>query len=337
MPTTRSPITQNSMSRALRAAGHRCALALLLAAAPIAAQADGIVTVGTDDHTGTYYHGGGGICSLVNEGRSEHRMRCRVTSTSGAIDNIDALRRGERALGFAPASLARDAYQGSGVFADRGEFNGLRVVTALNNETVTLVARDGTGVSGVRDLDGARVNLGTDGSSERALMNALMEILGLLPGDFADARSLPAGDQVEAFCAGELDVALFLTSHPNRAVRDTLDCGGSLVPAEGAGINRMVRDHDQYHNAAIPAGAYAGVSDDVATFSVSALLLSSTNTSRDEIYEVTRALFNNLDRFAEWHDAFAGLDATGMIERTRESGTPLHPGAEMYFREEDLW
>lgn len=312
-------------------------LILLLAAAVPAAQADGIVTVGTDDHTGAYYRGGGGLCALVNEGRAEHRMRCRVTSTAGSAENIDALRRGEWALGFASGDIARDALQGSGAFTGDGEFGGLRVVTALNHETVTIVARDGAGIGGIRDLAGKRVNIGSAGSTQRAMMSALMAVLGWAEEDFGDTRSLSQADQVTAFCNGELDAVLFVTSHPGRGVRNALDCGGSLVPVEGAAVNRMVGGRDPYSSAAIPAGTYPGENDDIPTYSVVTLLLSSTNTPRGDIHEVTTALFDNLERFRDWHPAFADLDATAMVERTRAAGIPLHPGAEMYFRENGLW
>jgi len=314
---------------------------LLLAAAaalalPAGAAAEGIVTVGTDNHTGAYYHGGGGLCALINEGRSEHRMRCRVSSTDGAVDNINALRRGERALGFAPAHLALDAFHGRATFAEQGEFSGLRVVTALGHETVALVAANAADIAEVRDLAGQRVNIGAAGSTQRAMMNGLMNRMGWSAADFADSRALTAAEQVEAFCSGELDAVLFVASHPDRAVRDTLDCGGRLVPVDGPAIDSMVRGHDAFHTAAIAAGSYPGVNEDVPSYSVVALLLSSTNTERSTIFEVTRALYDNIERFRDWHRAFADLETAAMVERTRGLDTPLHPGARMYLERADL-
>lgn len=318
-------------------AACRCLpLYALLALASPAALANGVITVGTDDHTGAYYRAGGGICSLVNAGRSEHRMRCRVTSTEGATANIDALRRGRWALGFASGDVARDARQGAGVFGDSGEFSGLRVVTALNHETVTVVARNGAGIDHVRDLAGQRVNVGAADSTQRALMTGLMNTLGWGMSDFADTRTLPQGEQVEAFCDGELDAILFVTSHPSRDVRTSLDCGGSLVPVSGTAINSMINDRDTYTAAAIPGGTYTGENSDIETYSVVTLLLSSTNTARNVIYEVTAAIYEDLDAFRGWHPAFADLAIPGMVGRTRDSGIELHPGAELYFDENDL-
>lgn len=311
-------------------------LCALLAAGSPAALADSVITVGTDNHTGAYYRAGGGICSLVNAGRSEHRMRCRVTSTDGATANIDALRQGRWALGFASGDVARDARQGSGVFGDTGEFSGLRVVTALNHETVTVVARNGSGIDHIRDLAGQRVNIGAEDSTQRALMTGLMNTLGWGMGDFADTRGLTQGDQVNAFCDGELDAILFVTSHPSRDVRTSLDCGGSLVPVSGTAINSMISDRDTYTSAAIPGGTYPGENSDIETYSVVTLLLSSTNTARSVIHEVTAAIYDGLDEFRGWHPAFADLDITGMVERTRDSGVELHPGAELYFDDNDL-
>ncbi len=320
----------------LRGLCRYLSLGLLLFAAPLAVQADSIITVGTDDHTGAYYRGGGGICSLVNASRSEHRMRCRVTSTAGAADNIEALRRGRWELGFASNDIARDALQGSGAFSGDGDFTGLRVVTALDHETVTIVARAAAGVDGVRDLEGLRLNIGPAGSTQRAVLSGLMQVLGWAEGDFADTRSLTQTEQVDAFCNDELDAVMFVSSHPSRDVRDSLRCDGELVAIEGAAVNRMIRDRDTYSSAAIPGGIYDGVTEDVPTYSVVTLLLSATHTDQQTIYEVTRALYEGLADFRGWHAAFEELDTTSMVERTRASGIPLHPGAEAYFEDNDL-
>lgn len=315
---------------------YGCLAALALLAFQSTAVAQDIIEVGTDDHTGSYYRGGGGICKLVNNGRSEHQMRCRIASSPGGVDNIDALRRGERDLGFANGELARNAIDASGVFDETPEFSGLRVVTALNHQTVTLVARGGSDVGEIRDLPNGRVNIGTEGSSQRAMMTGLMNAFGWSPQDFRDTRQLSRSDQVDAFCDGELDAVLFITSHPNRDVRDTLNCDGRLLNVSGAAINNMVGERDAYTSAAIDASDYDRVNDEITTYSVVTLLLSSTNTDRNTVYEVTSALYENLDAFRAWHPGFANLSTDTMAQRTRDSGIPLHPGTRLYFDENDL-
>lgn len=294
------------------------------------------ITIGTGDVNSVPYHAGGAICSMVNAGRSDHQIRCTARSTAGSIENIDALRRGERDFGFARSDLAQQAYRGSGPFAEQGAFGGLRVVAALHPETVTLVARDGAGIETVQDLRGKRINLGPPASGERATLQVLFDALGWTREDFVTTASMNIGEQVDALCSGELDAVLFVTGHPDNAVRSALRCGGSLVPVSGPAVNRMVRDADYYNTSVIPGGTYPETAREISTYGVTSLLLSSTNTSRETVYEVTRAMFDDAADFRGWHRALSGIDAGRMAGGTNAVAVPLHPGAEMHYTDAGL-
>lgn len=318
---------------------HRRAAALglgLLAVAATAWGARDFITVGTGEVAGVYHQAGGGICSLVNAGRSEHGIRCTVSTSAGSLANIDALRRGERVFGLAQSDLVDQAYRGSGVYADADPFRGLRTVAALHPERLTVVAADDTDIETIQDLLGQRVNLGPERSGAAATMRALMDALGWTADDFGTASRMGAGAQTEALCGGELDVGVYVTGHPNDRVERALDCGGRLVAVQGPAVERLVQTTDHYTTTVIPAGAYAGLADDVPTYGVTALLLSSTNASRETVAAVARALVDGLGAFRDWHPAFADLQAAGMARGAAATEAPLHPGAEAVFGDADL-
>ena len=324
-----SPQTRQWLIRSL-------AVALLPALVGTVHAARSFITISTGDVTGVYYQAGGGICSLVNAGRQEHEIRCSVASSPGSVENIRALRRGERAFGFAQSDLVQQALDGSGPFADDGAFGGLRTVFALHPESVTLVVQSGSDIESVQDIRGERVNIGAEGSGPAATMDSLMNALGWTADDFADAPRMSSSEQVDAFCDDALDVAMFVTGHPNSAVQETLSCDGRLVPIEGPAINRLVRSAPYYNTTAIPGGAYDGVSAEVPTYGVTSLLVSSTNTPQRTVREVTRSVFENIGAFRDWHRAFADLEPAGMARGAGALEAPLHPGAEMWFRDQDL-
>lgn len=308
--------------------------ALVFSGAALAARE--FIAIGTGDVTGVPYHGGGAICSMVNAGRSDHQIRCTITSTNGSIANIDALRRGERAFGFAQSDLAQQAYRGTGPFDQQGEFSGLRIVAAMHPETATLLAGSGSDIATVQDLRGKRVNLGRASSGERATMQSLLNALGWTAEDFAETTELGTTEQIDALCDGDIDAALLVSGHPNNAVNTALECDATLVPISGPAINRMVRNAPYYSTTVIPAGVYPGISEETPTYGVTSLLLSSTNTSRQTVLEVTRAMFANFEQFRGWHRAFAGLTPERMARGTRVIDVPLHPGAEAYYADAEL-
>jgi len=308
----------------------------VLLTAPAAWAAHAFITVGTSDVTGIFYQAGGDVCHLVNADRTENQMRCAVSSTSGSIANIEALRHGKRAFGFAHGDIVEQAFDGTGAFEKEGAFKGLRVVFALNPGTVTLVARDGSGIDRLQDLRGKRVNIGPQGSGQRASVQSLMNAMGWTPDDFANASTLAAAAQAQALCDGRLDAAVFVTAHPDNAVMQALSCGARLIPIQGPAIDRLVRSNKFYSSTVIPGGTYAGQSDDVPTYGVSSLLLSSTNTARGVVYQVTKAVFDHIDAFRKWNPALQSLKPAGMARGTQAVKAPLHPGASMYYQDNDL-
>lgn len=326
------------MARSISQRGLVAALVALALAAVTATAwaAQSFITVGTGNVTGVYYRAGGGVCELVNAGRADHQIRCTVASTAGSVDNINALRQGERAFGFAQADLAQQAYNGSGTFADTEGFSGLRSVFALHAESVTIVAAPGSDITTVQDLRGQRVNIGPEGSGKRASMRSLMNALGWTENDFAATSDMDAGVQARALCEGDIDAGVFITGHPHGAVKRVLDCGGALVDVTGPAVNRLVRDADYYNSTVIPADAYSGVSREVQTYGVTAMFLSSTNTPRSTVLEVTEAVFQNMDDFAGWHRALSDLRPAGMARGTDAIEAPRHPGAQLYFEDNDL-
>ena len=65
-----------------------------------------------------------------------------------------------------------------------------------------------------------------------------------------------------------------------------------------------------------------------------ATFVSSSDVSDDIVYEVVRAVFENLDDFKKLHPAFKNLDPKQMISNGLSA--PLHPGAIKYYKEAGL-
>jgi TRAP transporter TAXI family solute receptor len=72
----------------------------------------------------------------------------------------------------------------------------------------------------------------------------------------------------------------------------------------------------------------------VTTFGVMATFVTSADVPEDVVYEVTRAVFENLDDFRALHPAFANLDPKKMTMDALSA--PLHPGAAKYYKEKGL-
>ncbi len=315
--------------------GALVAAATALGASAASAQEQTFISIGTGGVTGVYYPTGGAICRLVNRGRSEHGIRCGVESTGGSVFNINAIRGGELEFGVAQSDWQYHAYNGTSRFEETGAFEGLRAVFSVHPEPFTVVARADAGITTFEDLKGKRVNVGNPGSGQRGTMEVLMEKLGWTMDDFAVASELQAAEQSQALCDNNIDAMVYTVGHPSGSIQEaTTACDSVLVEVSGEAIDELVADNPFYRTATIPGGMYRGNDEDVHTFGVGATFVTSEDVPEEVVYQVVKAVFDNIDQFRGLHPAFANLDPAEMASAGLSA--PLHPGAERYFQEAGL-
>ncbi|MBL4918805.1 TAXI family TRAP transporter solute-binding subunit [Szabonella alba] len=310
--------------------------AAALAMAGGAAQAQQtFISIGTGGVTGVYYPAGGAICRLVNRDRAEHGIRCGVESTGGSVFNVNAIRSGEMEFGVAQSDIQFHSLNGSGQFADGGAFEGLRAVFSLHPEPFTVVARADAGITNFEDLKGKRVNIGNPGSGQRATMDVVLEALGWTVADFAVASELPPAEQAAALCDNNVDAMVYTVGHPSGAIQEaTTACDTVLVNVTGDAITALIEANPYYRVATIPGGMYRGTDSDATTFGVGATFVTSADVPEEVVYNVTKAIFENLDQFKSLHPALENLDPEQMVNDGNSA--PLHDGAVRYYREAGL-
>jgi TRAP transporter TAXI family solute receptor len=310
------------------------AAALALAGGAAQAQQT-FISIGTGGVTGVYYPAGGAICRLVNRDRATHGIRCGVESTGGSVFNVNAIRSAEMEFGVAQSDIQFHSYNGSGQFADAGAYEGLRAVFSLHPEPFTVVARADAGITSFEDLKGKRVNIGNPGSGQRATMDVVLEALGWTTGDFAVASELPPAEQAAALCDNNVDAMVYTVGHPSGAIQEaTTACDTVLVNVTGDAISGLIDANPYYRTATIPGGMYRGTDADTTTFGVGATFVTSVDVSDDVVYNVVKAIFENLDQFKGLHPALENLDPAQMVNDGNSA--PLHDGAVKYYREAGL-
>ncbi len=307
----------------------------LMAAGAAQAQEQTFISIGTGGVTGVYYPAGGAVCRLVNRDRAEHGIRCGVESTGGSIFNINAIRDGELEFGIAQSDWQYHAYNGTSRFEDDGAFEDLRAVFSLHPEPFTVVARADAGVTNFEDLEGMRVNIGNPGSGQRGTMEVVMEAMGWDMDSFSLVTELQAGEQAQALCDGNIDAIVYTVGHPSGAIQEaTTACDTVLVNVDNDVIRELVEDRDYYRMATIPGGMYRGTDEDVTTFGVGATFVTSAAVPEEVVFQVTRAIFENLDQFRSLHPALEALDAEEMVSDGLSA--PIHDGAARFFSEAGL-
>lgn len=306
-----------------------------LASLPSIAKEQKFVTIGTGSLSGAYYPTGGAMCRLLGKDKDKHNIRCAVESTGGSVYNINAIRNKELDFGITQSDAQYNAYNGTSEFKDQGAFKELRAVFSLHSEAYSVVARNDSNVKTFEDLKGKRFNVGNPGSGNRATTEALMEKLGWKMSDFSLAAELKSSELSAALCDNNIDAYVFFAGHPNGAFQETMTtCDAHFVSVKGEGVDALLKDAPFYSVTEIPGGIYKGNPDATTTFGVKATLVSSTNTDAEVVYQLVKAVFENLDEFKKLHPVLGNLKAEDMVKVSNLA--PFHEGAEKYYREVGL-
>lgn len=302
------------------------------------------IAIGTGGPTGVYFATGNAICRLVHkeaaEGRSKgrkHGIRCSAPSTGGSNYNIGQIMEGELDFGVAQSDWQHHASNGSGgPWKEKGAQKKLRAVFSVHPEPLQIITGKDAGINGWDDLKGKRVNIGNSGSGQRGTMDMLMAKAGWTKKDFKVATELTSTEQSKALCDGKIDAYIYTVGVPNAGVAVATDgCGAKIVNFNNDLAKGLVTpDRPYYAWATIPKGTYKTSTADVTTFGVMATFVTSADTPADVVYEVVRAVFENIEDFRSLHPAFANLDPKMMIKNGLSA--PLHAGAMKYYKEKGL-
>ena len=295
------------------------------------------ISIGTGGPTGVYFVVGNSICRMIHkeaaEGRAsgrKHRIRCSAPSTGGSTYNIAQITDHEFDFGIAQSDWQYHSYRGS---SDRVVHNpSLRAVFSVHPEPYHIIISHDSTIAQFTDLAGQRFNIGNPGSGQRGTTEVLIAEHGMSVDDFALATELTSTEQSQALCDGQIDAYGFTVGVPNAGVSIATDgCGARIINLNSSVEQHLVEHTPYYAFTTIPAGTYQTTTEDVTTFGVMATFVTSAEVDAQIVYEVTRAVFENLDDFRKLHPAFANLKPETMIKNGLSA--PLHDGAVRYYTE----
>lgn len=292
------------------------------------------ITIGTGGVTGTYYPTGGAICQMVNKNKKETNIRCSVESTGGSVYNVNTIKAGELDFGIAQSDTVYQAFKGEGKFEGAAAVPELRSAMAIYPELLALVVSQKSGIKKVTDLKGKKVNLDSPGSGTRMTADIVFEAFGMKASDLALANELKSSEGPTLLQDNHADGYFFVAGHPTANIKDaanSLDI--SIVPIEGPGIDALLKKYPYYAKGIISGTFYKGVPNDVPSIGVKAVLVTSSKVKDEVVYQVTKTILDNFDKFKELHPAYKTITKESLLEGL---SAPQHPGAIRAFKEAGL-
>jgi TRAP transporter TAXI family solute receptor len=288
------------------------------------------VSLGTGELKGVYYPVGRAICEIVDRDTTGYGVRCSAEGTAGSAYNLDAIRNGDLEFGIIQSDVAYAAYNGEGAYADK-PFDQLRSVLVLYPEMVTILVRADSGIHGIIDLAGRRINVGRVGSGSSATWGSIEAALGWKDGQNKQITNLPPDAASHALCAGEIDANVLVVGHPSGTVRAQLSaCAVNFVAVGGPEIDAFVSSAPYFKKAAIP-GALYGLTGDTPTIGADAVVMTSANESSKVVAAFAQAIVAQISDLRTKHPGLASLTAEGMTGGSVP--VPLHPAASQVYKD----
>ena len=305
------------------------ALVLIMILAVVSCGGSKPMTMGTGGTAGTYY-GYGGI--LGTQIKNSAGITVNVVSTDGSKANILGINTGNYQLGTVQSDVMAYAWSGSRSFESEGAITSFRVIGGLYAEAVQLVTMNPE-IKSVADLAGKKVSIGAAGSGVYFNAMDVLTAAGLTENDIIPQYQSFA-DSADALKDGKIDAAFIVAGPPTPAITELFTTNTAyLVPIDGAVAEKLMADCPYYTVHAIPANTYNGQTEEVKTVTVKATLIVSASASEDDVYKITKAIFDNIEAITTAHAKGAELS----IENATSGMTaPFHAGAAKYFAEKGV-
>ena len=283
-----------------------------------------ILTGGT---SGVYYPIGVGLSQLYSNGIEGSKTS--VQATKASVENLNLLESGRGELALALGDSVADAWNGVEDAGFKAPLKKLRAIAGTYPNYIQIVASKESGIKTLADLKGKTISVGAPKSGTELNARAIFKAAGLSYEDMAKVEFLPYAESVELIKNRQLDATLQSSGLGMAAIRDlaaTLPITFVSVPAE---VTAKI-GNDAYQPASIPAGTYDGQEADVPTVAITNILVSHDGVSEEVAYQMTKLMFDNLERLGNAHSAAKDIK---LETAAKNLPIPLHPGAERFYKE----
>lgn len=285
------------------------------------------VTLATGGTSGTYYAVGTALASTLGAKLEKSDLTSIDSGASKA--NVQLVNAGDAQMSILQSDVLNYAHNGTG-----GEkmFEGAPVtdslwVAGIYIETVQVVAKPD--ITDISQLKGKTVCVGDVGSGTALNSEQVLEAYGITFDDITPYYGSFA-DGCEALKNGQIDAAINTAGAPTGAITDLSSTYNfNLLPISDSALTYLTTAYPFLVEDIVPAGTYSCVNEDVRCVGVKAVLVASANLSEDVVYEITKAMFDNLGDLQNAHAKFKFLS----LDSALDGSFDVHPGAAKYYKE----
>lgn len=295
--------------------------------APAGPTVKGDFIMATGGTSGTYYAFGGVICQVLNAATGSN---ITANSTGASVENIRLLESGDADLAIVQTDIMAYAVGGTTLETFNGQpVDNVKAIASLYPEVVHCVTTN-MSINTIADLKGKVVSMGAPGSGTRANAEQFLEAYGLTAND-VQVRDLSFAESGSALQDGTIDAAFVVAGAPNSAITElSVSKPVKIVSIGDAERAAMIQKYPFYADYTVGKDVYKTEAD-ATTLAIKAVLICRAEMTEDDVYALTKALFENQPDLAAAHAK--GTELSGDTAMIGVVPGNVHPGAAKYFNE----
>jgi len=315
-----------------------CVLSMLSLTTDLHAAESRSYLLATGTTGGTYYPVGVGLATLIKvKLQPKEKISMSAVNSAGSGENVKLLNENEAQLGIVNGVYGYYARNGLGPVKKLGPQKNLRAITMLWPNVIHLIvsskyAKTGT-VKDLFDLKGMKMAMGKQNSGTIEENRAIINNLGMdMDNDF-DLVYSGYGPSVGGLQNGQIAGLGIHGGMPVGAVARTMASMGDdakILEFPGNLAKEADGDLNLFTPYTIPAGTYHNQEKPIQTISQPTVLIARDDANEDDIYKITKTIYENLPFLQAIHKATNAMDVNKALNGLP---MPLHKGALRYYKE----
>ena len=260
--------------------------------------------------------------------------KVRAQSSAGSVENLRKVNAGRMQFGVVYSGHVYLGHNGR-LKNDKRRYKDVLAVSYLYGAPAQLVVRKGSGIRSVKDLVGKRVGVGNAGSGAFANCELFFTHMGVW--DKIKRNAMGYNDAAAAFGNNQLDAFWLFTAFPSGAVIMAAQTNDIVLVdlARDAEESGFFKKYPYFAKLAVPAGTYRGVDKTAPSFQDSTLWVANSKVSPDIVHDLLSKVYTD-EGLAYMRNQKKTFKEMSVKTGTKGIVTPLHPGAERFWKEKGL-
>lgn len=254
---------------------------------------------------------------------------CQVDISTGTSENVRNVVQGEDQFGMVGLDVVKDAWNAEGEFAGLPKENLYHVISGPS-AIVHIMTTANSSINTLEDLVGKKLGVG------KGVMAGYLPIIfqaAGITGYEANTTMTPLtiAEMMDGLKDGTIEAALYGTPFPTGSITDfAMTTGLKLVDIPHDVAVKACEISGFFYETTIPATAYPGLTQDYNTVARRSAIMTNKDVSEETVYNFVKTIVEQNDKLAAATKSAADLNLENALSGMQ---TPLHPGAEKYYKE----